>query len=257
MEDINALFSSAELFGEAVFVSLLVENAQIKWESRQLGRLKEAVQFFWGEECKRDLSKTLDLRFHELKKRSGIHRLQVQGVISGLKDFSPQKFEIKTFWREYRGQEKGLKGYSMRLVERPQGIPDRVKLPFYVGSRNALKTLPAGFNEIVRLSHDNQVLSFSIGNIFFKRGNKFYFPKRNEMFYFGVGVEVVQEILQAQREAFEEVSIFKKDLKDFDFCYFVNNIRGIISVEKIDSVVFSNDQSIEKLNKIFNEKAYA
>ncbi len=134
------------------------------------------------------------------------------------------------------------------IVDRRENVG--IKSTAYGYTITAMKQAEAlGFDSILLIGEDGNIHELGKANFFAVRGRLLYTPDKHLLL--GITRKTILEIAKDFGYEVVEGDIHLSFLKDVDEVFSCATIRGIVSIRKIDQMIFSSDQHARKLQTYF------
>lgn len=146
--------------------------------------------------------------------------------------------------------------YRLTVYPYPSSRPlDRLKSLAYMDRLwMADYALKRGFDDVLVLNSEGEVLETSVANIFWREKQTLYFPDSSLSLYQGI---TLQRVLQAGKQMGMQVIPVKEKLRDISEeaqFYLCNSLRGVVPVVSIDERICLRDLEFEyRLNRVFSK----
>ncbi len=229
------------LFGEGIFRTLKITNGVIELYHTHLQRFETDCKILNIQPDQVDPQAIRELLVKN-QAQTGVWRLKwiatpTLGLLMTLEKYNPPAISFK------------LKYYSDPI----QGPSSQIKSLSYL-DRQLLAKYAAkyGVEDVITSSAKGCVTETSMANLFWKEGNKVYFPDPVLPFLEGVTVKAVQHTCDLQGLVVQFVQV--RSIPFHASVYLCNSMRGIVPIERIDDLSYPLDPPfINKLVCAFKE----
>ncbi len=264
----NESVNRAFMYGESVFTTMRMVDGHVRDWELHFDRLKKGVEFVYGPFTDDDWAIQLKNRIETyLENESGFKVLRLtvyRDQARGLRGTMIGSTDLKVFLSatlydptRFEGQP-ALKLRSCHAPSRPRWWPPFLKAGNYLETILLQKmTLKTGDDDVLFLSHQDQVLESSVANIFIVKKNKLFTAPLGPHVLDGV---MRKKILQAGENLFEEVDESAADLDQAyraDGVFGCNSIRGLFLIDRIDDHVIQNTESFLASFEILKKQVQA
>ena len=240
--------SDSILLGETIFTSFRTFSGKVPFLEDHLKRLELGSEFLFHCILRREevrlgiktqidkyIGKDLRIRITVFKTNNELDFF----ISASLLD----NFEI--------GPVRLLKAFKVRV---PGLLPSYLKVGNYLETNLEIKRAQEkGYDDVLFLDNQNQVLECSTSNIFGVKGDCIYTPVVNDLFLNGITRQKIIEMMVAEKIKVLEVALDFNALLESDEIFICNSVKGIRSVGKLHEKEFGIPKITAEINQIFNK----
>jgi len=246
-------------YGETVFTTVRVEKDFLLFFDDHLERLKECVFYLLPETVResfnwinfsQDISRGVDLLVRQKAFDAG--KIRITCFLEG-EDIStvPTKGRMEFFILMEEIDFSYSKDVSLNLVGKKLNVVygntlTKIKSGNYFSAfRSKGEVIHQGFDDVIFLTYNSEVLESTTSNIFFKKGNTVFTPKVCEYVLEGITRKHLIDCLKINKIDVQEGIFNIEELYQADCAWLTSSLKGIQTIFSIDSKIIGDNNSDE------------
>ena len=233
------LQTSLFLRGEGFFTTLLQTSNGYAFLNRHLSRLAKSCDFFC---CADEWAKLEATLLKDLFSENSTNQNEARVRVSFFKINNKLEYHIERSVYE-RPVDFSLYTSEKRRDERimPTFFKDHFYLPYTLEKKQRKLKDKC---DLLIFDNDSFVCEASMGNIFFRLGEKVVTPNRSKSFYSGITREVLLEVLDELGIELECRDIKIDEIKKSDEIWITSSLKRIMRISEFDDVEMKKDHSM-------------
>lgn len=234
-EWMQLLLDEGYQFGLGAFETIAVEDGYPVFLEWHLERLREAMQFmgFWHEVSQEQIRQ---------------HTEKIGQTV--LKIMASKENLVFVTRKNHYTKEQYDRGFQMDFssVRRNETSPLTYHKTMNYGDciLEKRRAVQSGIDERIFLNTRGEICEGTTTNIFFRKAEKLYTPKKE----CGLLPGVMRRFVISETDV-EESVIFPEQIKKFDECFVTNSLMGIMPVQSLAGHIFTERTTAHQLQSVY------
>lgn len=243
-----AFSNTGFLWSQSAFTTVAIKNGEMLFYKEHMDRLESSNEWLLVKNPpkKEEVLKSIKKAYQEIRNQTQILNWRLRVTV-----FKDLIGEMNTLFIFSKSLENPPPLENLTTVELPlkrNYKSEGIKLADYGETFRLKEKLQS---EILLCDELGFVSEASVGNIIFFNGVEWHTPENEAAIFKGIGLSYGLEGLKLK-----ETKIHRDSLVQYQATMFINSVRGVVPILKIDGLLFNSSlQMGEKIMKIFNENS--